>query len=190
MQATNRLLALDVMRGITIAGMIMVNNPGSWGHIFTPLEHGVKVIAGMNAEKGEFIQQYSKGFGLMDDSKGEIGLVTNSSAPIITSTSATYGPAHNWWSVAGYFGRINYDYDNKYLVELDGRYDGSSNFPVSGRWAFFPSASLGWRVTEEPFMKEAKKVITDLKLRASYGTIGNQDVNQSGQNLFLSTMGK
>jgi TonB-linked SusC/RagA family outer membrane protein len=150
--------------------------------------HGVKAMVGMNAEKGEFIQQYSKGFGLMDDSKGELTLVTNSSAPIITSTSATYGPAHNWWSVAGYFGRINYDYDNKYLVELDGRYDGSSNFPVSGRWAFFPSASLGWRVTEEPFMKEAKKVISDLKLRASYGTIGNQDVNQSGQNLFLSTM--
>ncbi|MTK52001.1 TonB-dependent receptor [Paludibacter sp.] len=155
-------------------------------------KHGIKGMVGMNAEKGEFIQQYSKGFGLMNNSMGEIALVTNTSSPVIyvnPTTSPNYGPNHTWWSVAGYFARANYDFDNKYLVELDGRYDGSSNFPVSGRWAFFPSASLGWRVTEEPFMKEVKKIITDLKVRASYGTIGNQDVNTTvGQNLFLPTM--
>jgi TonB-linked SusC/RagA family outer membrane protein len=147
--------------------------------------HGIKAMVGLNAEKGEFEQQYSKGYGLMDNSMGEIALVNNSTPPVITSTSSTYGPAHTWWSVAGYFTRINYDFDNKYLVELDGRYDGSSNFPVSGRWAFFPSGSVGWRVTEEPFMKEVKKVVSDWKIRGSYGTIGNQDV---GSNLFLPVM--
>jgi TonB-linked SusC/RagA family outer membrane protein len=147
--------------------------------------HGFKAMVGLNAEKGEFVQQFSKGYGLMSNSMGELTLVTNSTPPVITSTSSTYAPAHTWWSVAGYFSRINYDYDNKYLVELDGRYDGSSNFPVSGRWAFFPSGSVGWRVTEEPFMKEAKKVITDWKIRGSYGTIGNQNV---GSNLFLPVM--
>ena len=147
--------------------------------------HSVKAMVGLNAEKGEFVQQFSKGYGLMNNSMGELALVTNSTPPVITSTSATYAPAHTWWSVAGYFARINYDFDNKYLVELDGRYDGSSNFPVSGRWAFFPSGSVGWRITEEPFMKEAKKVITDWKVRGSYGTIGNQNV---GANRFLPVM--
>lgn len=147
--------------------------------------HGFKAMVGLNAEKGEFVQQFSKGYGLMNNSMGELALVTNSTPPVITSTSATYAPAHTWWSVAGYFGRINYDFNNKYLVELDGRYDGSSNFPVSGQWAFFPSGSVGWRVTEEPFMQGVKKVINDWKIRGSYGTIGNQNV---GANRFLPVM--
>jgi TonB-linked SusC/RagA family outer membrane protein len=147
--------------------------------------HAIKAMVGLNAEKGTFLQQYSKGYGLMNNSMGEIALVTNTTPPVITSTSSTYAPAHTWWSVAGYFGRINYDFNNKYLVELDGRYDGSSNFPVSGRWAFFPSGSLGWRITEEAFAKGIKQVVNDWKLRASYGTIGNQNV---GANRFLPVM--
>lgn len=147
--------------------------------------HGLKAVVGLNAEKGEFTQQFSKGYGLMDKNMAELPLVTNSQPPVITSTSATYAPDHTWWSVAGYFGRINYDYAGKYLVELDGRYDGSSNFPINARWAFFPSGSLGWRVTEESFAKSLKNVFSDWKIRASYGTIGNQDV---GSNLFRGVM--
>jgi len=151
--------------------------------------HNLKVMAGLNAEKGEFQQTYAKGFGLMDPSKGEVALLSNSQPPVIFTTSTAplyqYGPYHTWWSVAGYFGRINYDYNNKYLLEVNGRYDGSSNFPTSGRWAFFPSVSAGWRITEESFMKNTKPAISDWKIRASYGTIGNQDV---GANLFVPVM--
>jgi outer membrane receptor protein involved in Fe transport len=147
--------------------------------------HSLKAMAGLNAEKGEFVQQFSKGFGLMNNSMGEIPLVTNTSPAVITSTSATYGPAHTWWSVAGYFARVNYSYNDKYLAELDGRYDGSSNFPLSGRWAFFPSGSVGWRITQEPFMEGLKDIISDWKIRGSYGTIGNQNV---GSNRFLPVM--
>ena len=77
----------------------------------------------------------------------------------------------------GFFGRINYDYDGRYLLELSGRYDGSSRFPKGHRWGFFPSASAGWRISEEPFWTNIKPVVSNFKIRASYGTLGNQQVD-------------
>ena len=77
----------------------------------------------------------------------------------------------------GYFGRVNYDWDGKYLLEVSGRADGSSRFPAGHRWAFFPSASAGWRISEESFWSALKPVISSAKLRASYGTLGNQQVD-------------
>jgi TonB-linked SusC/RagA family outer membrane protein len=88
------------------------------------------------------------------------------------------------WAVQGFFGRLNYNYKSRYLLELDGRYDGSSRFPKQDRWGFFPSASAGWVVSEEAFLKSAKKAIgmNFFKLRASYGSLGNQgsSVDQDG----------
>ena len=78
------------------------------------------------------------------------------------------------WATMGFFGRINYDYDGRYLVELDARYDGSSRFAADHRWGFFPSASLGWNIHKEGFMEGASRVLSNLKLRASYGLLGNQ----------------
>jgi TonB-linked SusC/RagA family outer membrane protein len=88
---------------------------------------------------------------------------------------------------AGYFGRINYDYKGIYLVELNGRYDGSSRFPADDRWAFFPSFSVGYRVSEEPYWEKLglKNTVDNLKLRYSYGSIGNEAV---GDWMFLSTI--
>ncbi|WP_019539923.1 SusC/RagA family TonB-linked outer membrane protein [Proteiniphilum sp. X52] len=84
----------------------------------------------------------------------------------------------------GYMGRINYDFANKYLVELSGRYDGSWKFPPNHRWGFFPSGSFGWRISEENFWRDSKVsgIFSDLKLRASYGLVG--DDNVSGYNPF------
>ncbi|MDI3318384.1 SusC/RagA family TonB-linked outer membrane protein [Pinibacter soli] len=148
--------------------------------------HNLKAVAGVNAEKGEFQQTFAKGYGLMDNSRGEIALVSNTQPPVITTTGVNYAPGHTWWSTAGFFGRVNYDYKSKYLLEVAARYDGSSNFPIDDRWAFFPSASAGWRITEEPFMENVKNVINEWKIRASYGTIGNQNLGPT--NLFLPTM--
>ncbi|MCE7040290.1 TonB-dependent receptor [Dyadobacter sp. CY312] len=77
------------------------------------------------------------------------------------------------WGIASFFGRVNYDFSKKYLFTGNIRYDGSSRFGANHRWGMFPSASVGWAVSEENFMKDVK-VISELKLRASYGVTGNQ----------------
>jgi len=76
-------------------------------------------------------------------------------------------------SRAGFIGRVNYDYDGKYLLELIGRYDGSWKFPKDDRWGFFPSVSVGWRISEEPFWNSLRNTVNNLKIRASYGIVGD-----------------
>lgn len=78
------------------------------------------------------------------------------------------------YAMVSLLGRVNYAYDDKYLVQANVRRDGSSRFGVNYRYGVFPSASLGWRVSQEKFFEGARKYIDDLKLRASYGTIGDQ----------------
>lgn len=77
-------------------------------------------------------------------------------------------------AMLSYFSRLNYDYKGRYLVEGQLRYDGSSKFQPENRWEFFWGASLGWRISEEPFMKPLQDVVSNLKLRLSYGVVGNQ----------------
>ena len=83
-----------------------------------------------------------------------------------------------------YFGRLNYSYDNKYLLEGNMRYDGVSRFSPDSRWGLFPSVSAGWRITEEKFMSSTKNWLSNLKLRASWGKLGN---NASGNYDWQST---
>jgi TonB-linked SusC/RagA family outer membrane protein len=75
-----------------------------------------------------------------------------------------------------WFGRLNYNFQDKYLVSATFRADGSSKFADGNRWGYFPSAALAWRVSAEPFMEGAKSWLTDLKLRLSYGTAGNNNI--------------
>jgi len=84
----------------------------------------------------------------------------------------------------GYIGRLNYNYDQKYLLELSARYDGSWKFPPTHRWGLFPSISAGWRITEENFWKNSSlaNAFSDLKLRGSYGLLGDDNVD--GYNAF------
>jgi len=100
-------------------------------------------------------------------------------------TMDTYNDTgNNTQARLGYMGRFNYDFAGKYLLELSGRYDGSWKFPPDHRWGFFPSASVGWRISEENFWQESKMtdIFSDLKLRASYGLLG--DDNVSGYSAF------
>ena len=80
------------------------------------------------------------------------------------------------WSTQGYFGRINYNYKEKYIFEFNSRYDGSSRFPKDYRWGFFPSASIGYNIARESFFAPLLVVIDNMKLRASYGRLGNSNV--------------
>ncbi len=92
------------------------------------------------------------------------------------------------WSTQGYFGRLNYNYDEKYLLELSGRYDGTSRFAPGRRWGLFPSASLGYNIARESFWKAFTNKISLLKVRASYGSLGNQDIS-SNYYPYLSRLG-
>ena len=77
---------------------------------------------------------------------------------------------------SGFF-RLNYNYLDKYLIEVNGRYDGSSKFPKSKRFGFFPSVSAGWQLGKEGFMDFSGKWLDELKVRGSWGRIGNQAIN-------------
>ena len=82
------------------------------------------------------------------------------------------------WSSLGIFARANYNYKYRYLAEVNFRADGASRFPKDQRWGYFPSVSVGWNITEEPFMERVKNAWMDnLKIRASYGTLGNQNTS-------------
>lgn len=141
-------------------------------------DHHFNFMLGGNAEEGDNWMQYSKRMDLLDYTKPEFSFATG---------DMTVDGYHNQWGACGYFGRINYDYKGIYLLELNGRYDGSSKFPSSDRWAFFPSGSLGYRFSEENYFAPLKKYVSNGKFRASYGEIGNQAV---GDNMFISTITK
>lgn len=99
-------------------------------------------------------------------------IFTNDILDQATASTATNGGFRMFTRQAAYIGRANYDYKGKYLLELVGRYDGSYRYSPKLRWTFFPSASVGWRVSEEPFFKNLFPAINNLKIRASYGESG------------------
>lgn len=112
----------------------------------------------------------------------------NPSINLATGDIATDG-SESRWAINGVFARINYDYKDKYLVELDGRDDGSSKFASGHRYHFFPSASVAWRLSEENFWAPLKSYWDNLKIRASYGSLGNQVVSSLGNFPYLATYG-
>lgn len=84
------------------------------------------------------------------------------------------------WAIRGLFFRTNYIYNDRYIFEVNGRYDGTSRFPKNKRFGFFPSGSVAWRVDSEPFFEQFRSAVSQLKLRASYGALGNQLVSEYG----------
>ena len=128
-------------------------------------DHDFKAMAGSSLEKSEYEYYWAQRKGLLDPAKPELNLATG---------DQTTSSSHTWWSVAGFFGRLNYSYKDRYMLELNGRYDGSSRFAPDNRWGLFPSFSAGWRISEERFMKGLP--IDNLKLRASWGKLGNNAI--------------
>ncbi len=97
-----------------------------------------------------------------------------------TGKAQAYGGAGSY-SLISFFGKANYTYDNRYLVSFTLRHDGSSRFGKHNRFATFPSVSAGWRISEEKFMRGASNWLNDLKLRASWGQTGNQDISSTAR---------
>ncbi len=99
--------------------------------------------------------------------------------PILNGGAATNmsnGGSAEEWALRSFFGRLNYDYKEKYLLEINARDDGSSRFASGHQWGFFPSVSAGWRLSEEGFLQSLRNTITEMKLRGSWGRLGNQNI--------------
>ena len=111
----------------------------------------------------------------------------NQSLPSISQSTGVIESEDHFYEYAlrSLFYRVNYSYKGKYLIEANGRYDCSSRFPKDDRFGFFPSFSAGWRISEEPFMENTRGYIDNLKVRASWGSIGNQNVDYYA---YLATM--
>ena len=130
-------------------------------------KHHVKAIVGCNFEDAEWWMHWSRRDNVNDYNLPEINLAGG---------PQSVGSDHTWWSIVGFFGRVNYEFNNKYLFEVNFRRDASSKFRDGMRWASYPSGSVAWRVSEENFWKPIKYYVNSLKLRGSYGTNGNQTV--------------
>ena len=131
-------------------------------------DHAIKALAGASQEYNGYynLSGYRQGF------------LNNSLSNLNAAPTTGQTTSNNTYDVAqrSLFGRVNYDYKGKYLLEGDIRYDGSSRFAPANRWGVFPGASAGWRVSEEDFFRNLKSTVSNLKLRASWGKLGNQDI--------------
>lgn len=130
-------------------------------------QHNFAIKVGANAEDLRYDNQSVKVNGVQDVEHPTLNLTDGKNEGIVDESLR-----HR--ATAGFFGRINYNYKEKYLLELNGRYDGSSSFRTGKQWAFFSSASAGYRISEEKFWTNIKPYVPTLKVRASYGLLGNQ----------------
>lgn len=129
-------------------------------------KHGFDVWAGYSFEKRNVRSSFIRGQDFADDDLEYI-----SAASTIVAASANASDR----GLRSYFGKVNYNFDNKYILNLTGRFDTSTVFGTNNRTGFFPAASLAWRVSQEDFLKNVE-VISDLKFRVSYGLTGNDDI--------------
>ena len=133
-------------------------------------KHDIKVLAGYNWESSA-----SKTFQMLRYSLISEDVETINLAMGDNFSEYSY---EGRWRTAGIFGRINYSYDDRFLLELNGRYDGSSKFPENQQWGFFPSASAAWRLSKEHWWSVSPSMISNLKIRGSWGELGNGNVSE------------
>ena len=133
-------------------------------------DHSLNVVAGFTAEASDYFNNNSSGKGFDIESLGywNMGLANSS------LLSVASGGNHS--AIASWLGRVNYAYKGKYLASVSFRADGSSKFAKNNKWGYFPSAALGWRISEEDFMKDISW-LDMLKLKGSWGTLGNQNLD-------------
>lgn len=136
--------------------------------------HNMHVMAGFQAENLNQKYYSLQRNGIMFPNKPDADLTTGLDYDGNPITPSVRG-YRNSWSTAGFFGRFNYNYNDKYLFEANLRYDGTSRFQKGNQWKLFPSFSLGWNIAREEFFESLSSTIGTLKLRGSYGTLGNQN---------------
>ncbi len=160
----------------------VINIYGEYDFPFMPAKHNLNLLAGFNQEEGNYRYVGAQARSLISP------LVPNIGATV--GVQQTFGSEEDF-SLRGAFYRLNYIYGDRYLIEFNGRYDGSSRFPTDSRFGFFPSFSAGWRISEEAFMKDVTW-LSNLKLRASYGQLGNQTLQNGNAQVYypsIATLG-
>lgn len=157
----------------------VINIYGEYSFPFMPAKHNLNLVAGFNQEEGNFRYVGAQARSLISP------LVPNIGATV--GVQQTFG-AEEDFSLRGVFYRFAYNFNDRYLLEANGRYDGSSRFPTDSRFGFFPSFSAGWRISEEAFMQDITW-LNNLKLRASYGQLGNQILQrQNGSQIYYPSI--
>lgn len=159
-QGPNKMYQNDYFRTTTSADILLTYDK-SFG------KHNLSALAGFHSELFKYKENkaYRQNF-----PSNELGDINAGSTAGMQASGYTRELAMLSW-----FGRVNYDYAGKYLLEANVRYDGSSRFAKGNRWAAFPSFSAGWRISEEDFMEDVRATMQNLKLRASWGKLGNQN---------------
>ncbi|MBQ9891861.1 MAG: TonB-dependent receptor [Bacteroidales bacterium] len=165
----NRRYAMESMSGLTVADNdyksdqfntdIILRYGATFGQ-----KHEVGALAGYNTQHYRYKKLGASKKGMTDPSLTDLDAVANILSVSGESTE---------WAMASLFFRLNYAFGSRYLFETNLRYDGSSRFSPSSRWGLFPSVSAGWRISEERFMEKTRSWLDNLKLRASWGLVGN-----------------
>lgn len=140
-------------------------------------DHNLKVMIGSNYETQYYKDLSASRNGVLTEELNDLNLAVDS---VMTITGG-----QNRYKILGTFYRVNYEYKDRYIFETSGRRDGSSRFAEGHRFGFFPSASAAWRISEEPFFGKLKENVDNLKLRLTYGQLGNQ---QSGFYDYMQTI--
>ncbi len=131
--------------------------------------HYLKFMVGYNYEESIYKRILAQRNGIIYEDAADLNLALGQ--------SITTGGGYEKWNILGGFSRLNYSYKDRYLFEVNARYDGSSKFPSDQRYAFFPSVSGGWRLSKEAFWNVSPKLLSNVKIRASYGSLGNGNIN-------------
>ncbi len=157
-----------------------VNASYTWDNILTyklkTTEHEFNITAGQSA----FYERFEQYKVAVEDLPYNSGWYALNTAPIINSVESKLVER----SILSYMGRVNYIFKDKYLLTLTGRYDGSSVLAEGNKWAFFPSAAVAWRLSDEAFIRDLN-LFSDLKLRVSYGRVGNDVVSPYSTQAYL-----
>jgi TonB-linked SusC/RagA family outer membrane protein len=140
-------------------------------------KHNFKAKVGYEYENTDRDDRTYKRYGLLNPNLSNPDLITGEDYSLT-------GGGYEWTTSGGFF-RLNYNYAERYLVEVNGRYDGSSKFPTGQQFGFFPSISAGWHISNEPYWKVPNSIISNLKIRGSFGSLGNGAVSPYS---FLETM--
>lgn len=154
-----------------------LNVYSAYSHSFAN-KHNIKLMGGFQAEefKLHYFDVTKYGLYVEDEDFWEFDLTSGLSGKGEEKTTGVNGYSREW-ATAGFFGRLNYDFMGRYMLEVNMRYDGTSRFRRGSRWQLSPSFSAGWNIAQEKFFAPATKVVDQLKLRFSYGQLGNQNTS-------------
>ena len=139
--------------------------------------HNFKIMAGFQSEEMKRDLSSMQKYGVMIDGMPYFDLTTGMGGGGKAKPTTVKGNATEW-ATAGFFGRLNYDYQGRYLAEVNFRYDGTSRFRRGNRWEVSPSFSAGWNIANEKFWEPISRISNLMKLRVSYGQLGNQNTNE------------